>query len=217
MNPTDIGTVLESMRRELRANSTFRKLSTDDQAWLVERLATSDYGTLAQLQAAVEGRFGGPFGATALHALKQSVQARLLKIEGLRTARREIVDRLTAGSAVAADIENLAKRALPGLTQAIAGLLGDEALNLVAKGGDPEDTREVLSNFLAAAAGARADRDITRKEDEAKLAQAKFAEDLRSKVDAGLDALYEEIKGNDAAEDLFGRLKAVVRKELAPA
>lgn len=42
----------------------------------------------------------------------------------------------------------------------------------------------------------------------------KFTAGLKSKIDAGLDALFQEIKGNAAAEDLFTRLRGVVTKEI---
>ena len=173
MNP-DHETVLDALRRELRANAAFRKLSPEDQAWLVERLATGDGGTLAELAAALEARCGFKWGLTQVHTLRNRVQDRLAKMEGLREARRQIVDRLTAGAAIATDIERLARSALPGITTALAGLLGDRALSLVAQGGDPEETRHVLGDFLEAASGARADRDLQRKEGEADLDRKKF-------------------------------------------
>jgi hypothetical protein len=47
------------------------------------------------------------------------------------------------------------------------------------------------------------------------LERDKFKEALRTKIDAGLDALFEEVKGNKEALDLFQRFKAVVTKATA--
>lgn len=40
--------------------------------------------------------------------------------------------------------------------------------------------------------------------------ERKFQEAIKSKLDAGLDALFEEIKGNKKAEAIFAQLKEVV-------
>lgn len=44
------------------------------------------------------------------------------------------------------------------------------------------------------------------------LEREKLSAATRSKIDAGLDALYEEIKGNPRAEKLFAELREVVSK-----
>jgi hypothetical protein len=179
MNAGDPETVLDQLRRELRPNAGFRKLTDADQRWLVERLAISDFGTIEQLHNALTSRTAGhtPICRSSLFNLRERVQKKLLLQWNLAAARKQIVDRLTAGAVVATDIERLAQSALPGITQAIAGLLGDRALSLVGSGADPEEARQVLSDFLSAASGARADRDLTRREAEAALQRARFQRD----------------------------------------
>jgi len=178
MNQGDLDSILDQLRRELRSNSAFSKLPLDHQAWLVERLVIGDYNRLQDLAADLAARTEQkPWPLSTLWRLSNTTLKRLSSIEGNRTARREIVDRLTAGAVVANDIERLAKSALPGITQALAGLLGDRALSLVSTGSDPDETRQVLSDFLDAAAGARADRDLARKEGEASLERIRFQRD----------------------------------------
>ena len=50
-----------------------------------------------------------------------------------------------------------------------------------------------------------------------KLAIDRFRESLKTGVDKGLDALEEEIKGNEEAVALFAKMKAVVKKGMEAA
>lgn len=56
------------------------------------------------------------------------------------------------------------------------------------------------------------DEELAIRRENSKTARDKLNAATRSKIDAGLDALYEEIKGNPKAEKLFAELKAVVEK-----
>lgn len=167
MSVPEIGSILDELRRELRRDSKFLKLTAEHQVWLVERLAAGDYGTLAQLSASLLDRSGISIGESALHAFKAQLNRRLLAVEGTKRARRDVLDKLVNGSAMAAETEALARRMLPGVTASVASLLGDHAFNLVLSGADSEELRPTLRDFLDAAKQAHDDRVEERRTTEA--------------------------------------------------
>lgn len=59
---------------------------------------------------------------------------------------------------------------------------------------------------------AQEDRKIELRKEANAIARDKLNAASRSKIDAGLDALYEEIKGNPKAVELFQQIKEIVRK-----
>lgn len=67
------------------------------------------------------------------------------------------------------------------------------------QGADPKDVSEMLKLFL--------------KSQDQELNRRRFQDALTSKLEAGLDQLYEEIKGNDVAEKIFAELKKVLSAE----
>jgi hypothetical protein len=56
------------------------------------------------------------------------------------------------------------------------------------------------------------DRELDIREEANRINREKLSEAGKSKIEAGLDALFAEIKGNPKAEKLFAELKAVVAK-----
>lgn len=55
-------------------------------------------------------------------------------------------------------------------------------------------------------------RNLRLRERNLDLEMQKYRDSLESKIDAGLKALHAEIKGNEEAETLFKRFRAIVRK-----
>jgi hypothetical protein len=59
---------------------------------------------------------------------------------------------------------------------------------------------------------AQKDREIELRKEANAIARERLNAATRSKIDAGLDALYDEIKGNPKAVELFQQIKEIVRK-----
>lgn len=59
---------------------------------------------------------------------------------------------------------------------------------------------------------AQKDREIELRKEANAIARDRLTAATRSKIDAGLDALYEEIQGNPKAVELFRQIKEIVRK-----
>lgn len=56
------------------------------------------------------------------------------------------------------------------------------------------------------------DREIELRKEANRIARDRLTAATRSKIDAGLDALFEEIQGNPRAVELFNQIKEIVRK-----
>ena len=59
---------------------------------------------------------------------------------------------------------------------------------------------------------AQKDQEIEARKEANQIARDKLNAATRSKIDAGLDALYEEIQGNPKAVELFTKIKEIVKK-----
>lgn len=97
----------------------------------------------------------------------------------------------------------------PGLfDQATIDALKQRAFDLAIKPSvDPEEVKAVYSLVLKA-------RDQELKLQEMELEREKFRESIRTNIDRGLEALYQEISKNQVARELFERFKAAVLKEV---
>jgi hypothetical protein len=58
-------------------------------------------------------------------------------------------------------------------------------------------------------------RDQRLKEENLAFVKQKYRDSLESKIDAGLAAVHREIKGNEEAEQLFKRIRAIVKRAAA--
>ena len=58
---------------------------------------------------------------------------------------------------------------------------------------------------------------LTLKREELKLSRDKFLAQIKTKIDAGIDALFAEIEGNPEAEALITRLREIVNREVQAA
>jgi len=171
-----VESIIDQLRRELRANSNFRRLDADTQVWLIERLTAADYPKYADLAAALAARtMQKPWPLSSLCRLAHVVRKRILRDETEARTRQQVLDTLVRGSSLGADVERLAKVALPGITNALAASLGDRALAIFASRDPDADTvKSFVQDFVAISPEARAYRDMERKDIEVNLSVQKF-------------------------------------------
>jgi len=171
-----VESLIDQLRRELRANSNFRQLDPDTQVWLIERLAAGDHPKFEELAAQLAARAGQkPWALSSLCRLAQSVSKLIKRDETAARTRQQVLDTLLRGSSLGADVERLAKVALPGITNALAASLGDRALAIFAsRDPDRETVKSFVADFATISPEARAYRDMERKDIEVQLSVQKF-------------------------------------------
>ena len=83
----------------------------------------------------------------------------------------------------------------------ILTVVAQEVLNKSLTGEDPKNRTAAAKLLL--------------KRQDQKMERDKFAAAMKSKIEAGLDALFDEVKNNPEALELFGKFKSVVTKATA--
>lgn len=131
--------------------------------------------------------------------------------------RQRLADRLNQ---IVEDDEQQLTDQFPGLSRdkireavikrsyAAADLLNDPKFTLAVVKVDQKETTGRTKAEMEKARLAQKDRAL-------EFDQQKFAASLKTKIEHGLDALFEEIKGNAEARELFQKIKAVVTKATA--
>jgi len=118
-----------------------------------------------------------------------------------------VVAQATLAKAItdAGQIRDAAKE-LGDVSDAVAAGLGQLALEAIISR-DPEKVKL----FASLAMQSQKER---REVEELDLDKAKFQAAMKSNIERGLDALYDDIRGNTQAEKLFGKLRATVMHEV---
>lgn len=153
--------------------------------------------TLAAIAVMLPDAYGVSIGKSALAEFYQ-----WLEVERRMWARERLIDQIKE---VIAKDESLSpeqvRKAGQRLFMADGILERDVSKFATAAGLEGDDYR----------AGQK-DRELAAREEANRIARERLHAATRSKIDAGLDALFEEIKGNARAVGLFQEIKSLVRK-----
>ncbi len=125
------------------------------------------------------------------------------------------LDRITMADERAGSIAKRVGKAT-ALTEANIALLSTALLNASLA----EDVAGVdaASKALSLVVGAATSQQkVTIAADAVALNRDKFKTSLQTKIDAGIDAIFDEVKGNKEGEALVRRLRELVKKEVAAA
>ena len=120
----------------------------------------------------------------------------------------ELLARRKRAVSTADEIAEEASRQPGRFDAATIDALKQKAFELaIAPGADPRAVKAVFSLVLKA-------RDQDLEAQQIELDYEKFRSSVKSSVERGLDALFEEIKNNPAAVELFKKLRAIVMQKV---
>jgi len=122
-----------------------------------------------------------------------------------------LLKRRNQARSIAQGITDEMSKESSGIDRALMDALKQKAFEVILKPNpDPAEVSSVISLALKV-------RDQEIKVQQIELEREKFKETIRTNIDRGLEALYQEIKENQIAREIFERLKRTVMKEVKAA
>ena len=215
LEPDILRSVVAALDTDLNRHAVWHSIPLEDRLWLATELFRNKT-PLADLKKALFDRCGEKISAAGLSRYVAKMRAYLKSVTDRKETQERIVGRLMGARALTDEVETLATRTLPGITNSLAGLLGESVLDALGKSKLELDDIAALADPLKAVFDAlrvaQGDRNLSLKERQLSQADLRLRESLKEERERALDALAAEIQGNEAARAAFENLQKALAK-----